>query len=353
MDLKTHLKALCAAPGISGHEHGVHDVIAAAWKPLTDELHTDRMGSLWAIKRGSGPEPRPKLMIAAHMDAIGLMVSHVAGEFLRVTAVGGIDARVMPGQPVTVYGRIPLPGVVVQPPGFLLPKAIRDGVVPVSELLIDCGLPAEALADQVRVGDVIALAQPPIDLRGGLLVANRLDNRASVAAVTEALLTLQHRDHRWDVVAVATVQEEVGLKGALTSAFALDPQLALVLDVTFGAGPAAREFNDKVFELGKGPTVTFGPNLHPVVHQHLIDCAERDGITIQIEPSLAGSGTDAFAIQIAREGIPCGLIGLPLRNMHTPVEVVAVRDVAAAGKLVAQFILWLTPDYLKRITYGL
>ncbi|MBP7690410.1 MAG: hypothetical protein KA764_00755 [Anaerolineales bacterium] len=351
MDLLAHLKSLCAAPGISGHEGRIRDLIRAAWAPLTDEVQVDRLGSLWAIQRGTGAAPRPTLMLAAHMDAIGLMVTQVAGEFLRVVAVGGIDARVMPGQPVTVHARADLPGVVVQPPAFLLPKANREGVVPVTELLVDLGLPAEQVAAQVQVGDVISLAQPPRDLAGGLLAANRLDNRASVAAVTAALDELRRRAHSWDVAAVATVQEEVTLGGAITAAFALNPQLAIALDVTHGAGPAVKEFADRTFPLGGGPVLGLGPNIHPGVQAALKAAADRLEMDTSLEVMASHSGTDAFGIQVARAGFPTMVVSLPLRNMHTPVEIVALKDVQRVGRLLAEFIAGLAPDFIQTLAW--
>lgn len=349
MDLLAHLKDLCAAPGVSGYEGRVRDLIRAAWAPLTHELHVDRLGSLWAVRRGTGPAPRPRLMLAAHMDAIGLMVTQIEGEFLRVAAIGGIDARVMPGQPVTVHGRADLPGVVAQPPAFLLPRASREGVVPVEELLVDLGLPADQVAAQVRVGDVISMAQPPRELPGGLLAANRLDNRASVAAVTACLDDLQTRPHAWDVIAVATVQEEVGLRGAIAAAFALEPQLAIAIDATYGAGAATKEFADRTYSLGGGPTLGLGPNIHPKLHAGLKAAAERLEIPHSVEAMALHSGTDAFGVQVAREGVPTMVVSLPLRNMHTPVEIVAVKDVQRVGRLLAEFISGLAPDYVSTL----
>jgi endoglucanase len=350
MDTLTFLKDLCAAPGVSGYEGRVRDLIRDAWAPLTTELHVDRLGSLWGIKSGNGAAPRPKIMLAAHMDAIGLMVSQIDGEFLRVLPVGGIDARVMPGQPVTVHGNSDLPGVVVQPPAFLLPKANREGVVPVNELLIDLGLPAAQVAEQVSVGDVLSVTQPPRELQNELLAANRLDNRASVAAVTACLEALQVRPHAWDVVAVATVLEEVTLGGAITAAFALQPQLAIAIDVTFGAGAGVKEFGDKTFPLGGGAVLGFGPNIHPKLHAAIKATAERLEMGYSVEMMPAHSGTDAFGIQVAREGIPTMVVSIPLRNMHTPVEIVSFRDVARTGRLLAEFITGgLTLDFMDTL----
>ncbi|MGQ0604565.1 MAG: M42 family peptidase [Anaerolineales bacterium] len=368
MDTLTHLKELCAVPGISGYEGRARDVIAAAWKPLVADVRVDRLGSLWATKNGTGvaprpvpgrersanallqrrsAPPRPKLMLAAHMDAIGLMVTQRDGEFLRVIQVGGIDARVMPGQPVTVHGRRDLPGTVVQPPSFLLPKANREGVVPVSELLVDCGLTTSQLAEAVAEGDVISLAQPPVELKDGLLAANRLDNRASVAAVTACLDYLQVRPHTWDVVAVATVQEETRYLGAITSAFEMQPQFAIAIDVTHGAGAAVKD--ERTSPLGGGPVLGFGPNIHPKLFTALKATAERVEMKYSLEPMALHSGTDAYGIQVARAGIPTAVISIPLRNMHTPVEVVAVNDVQRVGRLLAEFITTLTPNFMEHL----
>ena len=347
-----HLKALTAAPGVSGYEHRVRDLIRAAWIPFTDETHTDRLGSLSAVKNGTGAKPRPKIMLAAHMDAIGLMVSQVEGEFLRVVPIGGIDARVMPGQLVTVHGREDLPGLVAQPPAFLLPKASREGVVPVSELLVDTGLPADTLriSGLVKAGDVISFAQPPVELQNELLAAKSLDNRASVAALTVCLETLKGRPHVWDVIAVATVQEEVGLQGARASAFALHPDLAVAVDVTHGSGPASKEYADKTFPLGGGPVLGLGPNIHPGLHAALKAAADRAEMPYTVEPMPTHSGTDAYAIQIARAGIPTMVVSIPLRNMHTPVEVLSLKDVARVGRLLAEFIAGLGADFMSTLT---
>lgn len=345
-----HLKALTAAPGVSGYEHRVRDLIRAAWTPFTDETHTDRLGSLSAVKYGTGAKPRPKILLAAHMDAIGLMVSQVEGEFLRVVPIGGIDARVMPGQLVTVHGREDLPGLVAQPPAFLLPKASREGVVPMNDLIVDAGLPAEKLAGLVKIGDVISFAQPPVELPNELLAAPSLDNRASVAALTVCLETLKSRPHVWDVVAVATVQEEVGLQGARVSAFALHPEIAVAVDVTHGSGPASKEYADRTFPLGGGPVLGLGPNIHPGLHAVLKAAADRAEMPYTVEPMPAHSGTDAYAIQIAREGIPTMVVSIPLRNMHTPVEVLSLKDVTRVGRLLAEFIAGLGASFMSTLT---
>jgi endoglucanase len=343
------LKSLISASGLSGHEAPVRALIEAAWRPLTDELTTSPLGSLHGLKRGSGPEPRPRILLAAHMDAIGLLVSGIAGEFLRVAEVGGLDARVLPGQLVTVHGREDLPGVIVQPPAALLPAEAQNGPVPLKYLLVDTGLHAGRLQQLVRIGDLISFAQPPLELRGETLAGHSLDNRASVAAVTRCLQELQGRAHAWDVWAVATVQEEETMGGARTSAFQLRPQLAVAIDVTWARGPGAPEH--KAFPMGKGPALGWGPNIHPGLHQAFKELADRLEIPNTVEVMPRHSGTDAFAIQVAAEGIPTMVVSIPIRYMHTPVEVVALKDVTRAGHLLAEFIAQLGLDYMDQLTW--
>jgi endoglucanase len=170
-----------------------------------------------------------------------MMVTGQEGDFLRVTNLGGIDPRVLPGQLVTVHGQRDLPAVVGQPPAHVLPKAGRDQVTALAELVVDTGLPATQLRALVQVGDLVSFAQPPVDLLNNHLAAHSLDNRASVAAVTVCLRELQTRAHAWDVLAVATVQEETGLRGAGTAAYAAAPDLAVAVDVTFGRDANTRD----------------------------------------------------------------------------------------------------------------
>ena len=351
MDLLSHLKELSALPGLSGYEHSVRETIRAAWAPFVSETHIDQLGSLWATKAGSGKAPRPKIMLAAHMDAIGLMVTQIVGDFLRVTEIGGLDARVLPGQLVCVHGKSELTGVLAAPPAFLLPKNIADGVVPLSEILVDTGLPGEELAEQVKVGDVISFAGPPCELQNNLFCAKSLDDRAAVAVLTLCLEQLQNRIHVWDVVAVATTQEELGTRGARTSAFSIAPDLAIAVDVTHGSGPAVRDLPDRTFPVGGGPTLGLGPNIHPGLCAAIQAVAEQLEIPHAIEPLPQHSGTDAWAIQVARAGIPTMVIGLPLRNMHTPVEVLSLKDLNRAGRLLAEFIASLGADFMATLKY--
>jgi putative aminopeptidase FrvX len=348
-DILPFLKELIAAPGLSGYEAPAAKIVADRWRPLVDELSFSRLGSLHGLRRGTGKPPRPTVMIATHMDAIGLMVTSVVDGFLHVTSIGGVDGRVLPGARVNVHGRQDLPGVVVQPPARLLPPEVGSEAVPLEHLLVDTGLPPVRLAALVRTGDLVSFANPPVELSGETLSGHSLDNRASVAALSVCLDELQSRPLLWDVWAVATVQEEVGLLGAASSTFQLHPSMAIVVDVSWAKGPGASDWN--TIPLDKGPSLTMGPNIHPALYKAARELADRLEIPYSLEYTSANSGTDAVAVQTTAEGIPTLLLGLPLRYMHTPVEIVAVKDIQRAGRLMAEFLSGLAPDFIDKITW--
>jgi endoglucanase len=348
-DIVPFLKSIISVSGVSAYEAPVARLIEEKWKPLVDEISTSRLGSLHALKRGKGKEKRPSIMIATHMDAIGLIVHRIEDGFLYVDEIGGIDPRILPGTPVVVHGRKDFPGVVVMPPPRSLSEEARGNAVGLHNLLIDIGLLPSRVKSLVRVGDTVSFDTPPVDLAGDVLSGHTLDNRASLAALTVCLEDLQAKTHAWDVWAVATAQEEETLGGAATSAFHLRPDMAVVIDMTFAQGPGASGW--QTFGLGKGPTLGWGANLHPFLYNRFKQVAEKVEIPVSMDVVPAHSGTDAQAIQVAREGIPTMLIGIPLRYMHTPVEVVAVKDVLRAGRLLAEFICGLEPNFVSEITW--
>lgn len=349
IELTPFLKKLISLPGLSGNEAPVTALLSETWQPLVDELTTSRLGSLHGLRRGKGAEPRPKLLIAAHMDAIGLMVTGIQGDLLRITDIGGVDDRILPAQQVIVHGRRDLPAVVVQPPDRLLPPAQAGNPVKREYLFVDTGLTAQELSEVVRLGDLISYAQPPIELAGDAIAGHSLDNRVSVAALTLCLQELHHTTHAWDVWAVATTQEEETLGGAFTSTFEIKPDMAIAIDVTFAKGPGASDY--RAFPLAKGPTISWGPNVHPALYTAMKDLAEKLDIPCQVEIVPRMSGTDAIAMQVTEEGVPTLILGIPLRYMHTPVEEVSLKDIARTGHLLAEFITRLEADFVQKITW--
>ncbi len=346
-DYLSLLKDLISAPGLSGFETPVRKMIADAWAPLTDEIHVSQLNSLHALRRGIGAEPRPSILFATHMDAIGLMVTGIEAGLLRITEIGGIDHRVLPGQFVTVHGREELPGMVVQPPSFLLPPDERSGPVPLTSLLVDTGLLPSEVQRKVRIGDLVSFAQEPIEMGGRILAGHTLDNRVSVVALTHCLEELRQRKHVWDIWAVATAQEEETLGGAITSAFELNPTLAVALDVTFAKSPGTPDYES--YPMGKGITLGWGPNIHPGLHKTFKNIADQLEIPYYLEALPRHSGTDAYGLQVARAGIPTMVISIPLRYMHTPVEMVSAQDIQRAGRLMAEFAASLDETFMENL----
>lgn len=346
-DLALFLTQLISLPGLSGYESPVREVISNRWRPLVDELTVSKLGSLHGLKRASTGKPQGRIMLAAHMDAIGLMVSGYNENLLRVTQIGGVDPRILPGQSVTVHGKKDLPGIAILLPDRLVTEAHREKSPVLERIFIDTGLNETELKAAVEVGSPVSFATPPTPMEGGILAGHSLDNRVSLAALTLCLEELKSTKLAWDVWAVATVQEEETLGGALTSAFEIEPDLALVIDVTFGKGPGATDH--RAFPPGKGVTIGLGSNIHPSLEKRLKALADAEKIPYATEVLPSSSGTDAITLQVSRGGVPCEVIGIPLRYMHTPAEEVVLADVESAGRLMVKFISSLNADTMDEI----
>lgn len=349
-DLKAHLRTLVETHAPSGHEGPVRAVVRGAWEGLVDEFEQDGLGSLIGIKRATDPtEPRRKIMLAAHMDEIGLMVREIVDGFLYVHRISGVDNRLMPAQPVIVHGRQPLPGVVAAVPPHLLKAEARTKYPTMEELIVDVGLPASEVEALVRVGDLITPDVTMLELQNNRLAAKAFDDRACLAAVTACLNHLKGMRHAWDVYATATVQEETGLLGARTAAYRIAPDIAIALDVTFAPQPGVDQ--DDTLGMGDGPGLGIGPNFHPKLVEKIKDTARRYEIKLQDDIIPGASGTDAWSIQVSLSGIPTALLEIPLRNMHSPVETIDLRDVERLGRLLAQFIAELDGEFLAAIRW--
>ncbi len=351
-ELKAHLRALSEAHGPSGHEAPIREIVRAAWADLVDEFQQDGLGSLIGIKRATrpnSPSPARKIMLAAHMDEIGMIVTGIVDGFIKFRRISGIDNRLMPAQAVIVHGREALPGVVAAKPPHLLTPAARSKYPTFDDMLIDVGLSPERVAQLVQVGDVITIDAPFIELLGTKVAGKAFDDRACVAAVTVCLNELRTLNHAWDVYAAATVQEETGLFGAKTAAYKIAPDAAIALDVTFAQQPGVDA--DSSCEMGGGPGIGFGANFHLKLSDRIRDTAKRHEIKLQEDIIPANSGTDAWAIQVALQGIPTALLEVPIRNMHAPVETLDLRDIERCGRLMAHFISELDDQFLAAIAW--
>ncbi|MCW3489972.1 M42 family metallopeptidase [Dethiobacter alkaliphilus] len=345
MEIKDFLRDICEAPGVSGYEHNVAKIVNAAFLDYADEVRQDRLGNVVFYKKGTG-ENRPRILLAAHMDEIGLMVTKVEeGGFLRFSAVGGIDPRTIVGQEVILYGKEALPGVIGVKPPHLTAGEDLTKAHSMEDLHIDVALPEERVKKLVSVGDLAVIRREMIDLAGNSVAAKAMDDRAGIAVLLTCLQELERLQHKADVFAVATVQEEVGVRGAATATYGVVPDIGIAVDVTHGEMPGVPEHETS--KLGKGPALTLGPNIHPKVGNELISIAKEYKIPYQLEVSPAPTGTDARAIQVTRGGIPTGLVSIPLRYMHTSVELLDLEDVKLSGRLLAYFIAAVDAAFLE------
>lgn len=350
MQIKEFLRQISEASGVSGYEAGVRELVGQEFSQYADEVRMDTLGSLIAVKRGApknAAAQQRSIMLAGHMDEIGLVVTQLEKGFVRFSTVGGFDLRVLLGQEVVVHGRRDLPGIIGTRPPHVLGAEEREQVVPLDRLFIDVGLGEAELAENVRVGDIVTLQREFTELAGDLVAGKAFDDRAAVACIDSCLQHLATMKHSWDVYAVATVQEETGLKGALTTTFGIAPDIGIAIDVGHGNMLGVSEVD--TVPVGGGPAIVLGPNIHPLLHSRLVETAKRYEISYQVDPAPGPTGTDAWAMQVTREGIPTALISIPLRYMHTTVETLSLRDVERIGRLLALFISNLDESFAQEL----
>ena len=341
----TFLKTLLATPSPSGYERPIQDVVRAWAKPLAHDVRTDRHGNVVAVLN---PEGQPRIMLAGHCDQIALMVQHIDDTgFLYVQPIGGWDMQILLGQNLTVWTKEgPLAGVVSRKAPHLLTAEERKKVPDFTDIWVDIGCKdkkdAEAL---VTPGDTVTFDLTCREMRNGLITSPGLDDKVGVWTVMETLRLLKGRSLQAAVFCVSTVQEEIGLRGATTSAYGIHPSVGIAVDVCHAADTPS---NDKKqlgdTRLGNGPVVFRGPNINPHVLERLEQAAQQTEIAIQVRGAPRATGTDANAIQLIREGVATGLIGIPNRYMHSPVEVVSLEDLDRAARLLAEFCANVTPQ---------
>ena len=340
MSINESLEKLSNACGVTGRETQVRELMIQLLKPHADEIIVDKLENVIAIKKGK--PNTPKIMLAAHMDEVGLMVKTITKEgFIKFTKMGGIDDRILPAQKVTIYTRKgEYPGIIGSKPPHIQKEEERKKVLSFDELFIDIGAETkEDAANQgVAIGDPIAFDVKYTQLGKDNVMGKAFDNRAGCITMIETLKLLGETE--CTVCAVGTVQEEVGLRGAATAAFGVDPDVALALDVTItGDVPGVRDTDTSV-AMGKGPALTISDSgliTHPKVLRWLIETAEEANIPFQLESGLLGS-TDAARISITRQGIPCGTISIPTRYIHSPVGMLNLKDIENSAKLTAAAI---------------
>jgi putative aminopeptidase FrvX len=347
MTIPELLHNLLTTPGPSGHESDPARVWREGCAAFAQEVGTaDPLGSSYARVRGTASGPT--LSVVGHIDEIGLHVTHIdSSGYLKFGGVGGWDPQVLIAQRVTIQTRNgPVHGVVGRKPIHLLKEEDRKKVPELKDLHIDIGAQdTDEASGLVRIGDVGVIDAQPVELRHGRVVSRSLDNRIGCYVAAEsARLVAQDGGGPGDVLAMAVAQEETGLSGARTSAFALRPDVAVVVDVTHATDQPGVELGEMTeHKLGSGPVIARGTNMHPKVFELLYDSAQEDGIPFTVESLSRNTGTDADVIHISRAGIPTGLVSVPCRYMHSPVEMVCLQDLDAAARLIAAFARRLEP----------
>jgi tetrahedral aminopeptidase len=335
MSMPENLEKLVNARGVAGREEEVRNLMTQMLKPYADEVAVDKLENVIAIKKGKAG--KPKIMLAAHMDEVGLMVKTITKDgFLQFSKMGGIDDRVILAQKVNILTeKAALPGVVGSKPPHIQKEDERKKVVAFDEMFIDVGAKNrdDAKAMGIQVGDPIAFDAQFMRLGNDIVMGKAFDNRAGCAIMIETLKQLAKAD--CTIYAVGTVQEELGLRGATTAAFGVDPDVGLALDVTFtGDTPGVKEF-DTTVKMGMGPALSVtdsGLVTHPKVLRWLIDTATQNGIEYQLETGLLGT-TDAARMSLARAGVPSGAISVPARYIHSPVGLISLKDLESCAKL--------------------
>ncbi len=339
------LTRLLSATGPSGYETAPARVWRDYCAGFTDDVGADNVGSSYA--RVAGKEDGPKLIIVGHIDEIGLHITHIDKEgYVRFGSVGGWDTIVLVGQRIRIHTRNgDVIGVIGRKPIHLLKDEERKQAPEIKDLHIDIGAKdADDAREMVRIGDVGVIDADPIELRPGLVVSRALDNRVGCYVAAEAARRVAEAGGAsGDVVGMAVVQEETGFAGSRTSAFSQNPGVAIAVDVTFATDQPGIELGAITEHgLGSGPVIGRGTTLHPLVFELLYQAAEQAGMSFSVESSGRGTGTDADAIHLSRAGIPTGLVSVPLRYMHSPVELGSLADMDAAAQLIADFAQLLT-----------
>jgi len=336
------LKKLCETPGIAGYEERIQKVIKEELEKVADEVKIDKLGNVIGIKKAkklSGKPAPKKVMIAAHMDEIGFMVSFIDKEgFIRFAPVGGFDPKTLIAQRVVVHGTKDIGGVIGTKPIHILSEEERKKLPKIKDLFIDVGMKKEKVSKIVRPGDFVTLDRNFMELDNKIITAKALDDRAGVYVMIEALKRI--KDCYVDIYAVATVQEEVGCRGAIVSSFSVEPDVGIALDVTIASDIPGTKEEEVATSLGGGTAISLMDS-HTISNKKLVDflrkIAEENKIKYQTD-ILLGGGTDAGAMQRNKSGVPACTLSIPTRYIHSVVEMCHKEDIENSIKLICKFL---------------
>lgn len=346
MNLKEKIEKLSNTPGVSGYESKVSELTEEYFSEFCEQTYLDKIGNVIGLRKGSGSGR--KVMIMAHIDEIGLMVSNAdKNGLLQFSTLGGFDPRTLLYQDVVIHGKDDIHGVIV-PEKFSMREEDRSKAIPIEDLRIDIGAnEKEEALRMAEIGTVITIDRKLLALEGNHISGKAMDDRACVGVLLECGKELQKYNHELDVYFVGSVQEEVGTRGAVTSAYAIEPDMGIAVDVTFGHTSDLSD--EETIEMGKGSGITIGGNMHRGMREKIVEVAKKYNIPYQLEVSPGQTGTDARSIQITRAGIPTLLLAVPLRYMHTSIELVCMDDVESAGRLLARFIAEISESGMEEL----
>ncbi len=335
MKLREMIMKLAAASGPSGFEAGARTLAEEWMAPLVDEMRTDVMGNLIGIRR-SHKENAPTVMLDAHLDEIGLIVTGYEKGFLRFSAIGGVDARMLPALEVKLLTKEPMYGVIDVLPPHVLSADDQEKPLAADKLFIDVGLDEETVKTAVPIGTPVVFSVPVTELGEHQICGKSLDDRSCAAILLKVLEKTKDKKLPVNVAVCLASQEEVGCRGAVTAAFSIAPEAAIAVDVTHGHTPDAPKH--KTVAMNGGPAIGIGPNMTRRISDRLAEICRENDMPYQPDVCPAHSGTDAWPIQISREGVATGVVSLPLKYMHTPVETLDIRDAKAIVELLC---IWL------------
>ena len=342
---RAFLEDLLSAPGVSGYEQAVQEIVREYVKPFAEEVHTDLHGNVIATVNTAGS---PTLMFDGHCDQLGMVVSHIdESGYLFFQTVGGWDPQQLVGQRVNVWAaNTTVAGVISRKAIHLLTDEEKKKVVDPKKMWIDIGAKdRDDAASVISIGDAITVQLGIQEMWNGIANAPAMDNRTGVWVVFEAMRRAADKGVSCKLVGASTVQEEIGLRGARTAAYSIDPQVGIAVDVTHATDcPGVDKKQLGIIDLGSGPVVSRGPNINPRVHQLLESIAKTAEIPLQVAALGRAAPNDSNALQITRAGVATGLVQIPNRYMHSAVETVALSDLDAAANLLAQFACEFSPE---------
>ncbi len=342
---KKFFQQILETPSPSGYEQPVQNLVRKYAESFADEVNTDFHGNVIV---GCNVDAPLRVMFAGHADQIGLLVTHINEQgFIYTNTIGGWDPQQLIGQRMTIYtAKGDIPALISRKPIHLLDQDERKQVVKLKDMWLDIGAKnKEEAAEMVKIGDPVTLELGYQEMRNGFANSPGMDDKTGLWVAMEAARRAKKRGLNVALFAVATVQEEIGLRGAATSAYGVNPHVGIAIDVTHATDcPTIDKTQEGDIRLGGGPVIYRGPNMNPVVVDALRDAAEYGEIPYQLAASGRGTGTDANAIQLARGGVAAGLVSIPNRYMHSAVEMISLNDIDAAADLLATFVHKLEAD---------